>query len=272
MYKSNCHTHTNYCDGKASAEDVVKEAVRRGFNTLGFSGHCPMSFKSTWEMSCEDLEKYWIEVNRLKEIYREKIEILCGIELDSDYKFDNSYEFDYRICSVHQLHKNGKVYFLDYSPEMSSECVEKEFGGNWNEMAKEYYNTLTEFILEEKCDIVGHYDLITKFNERNSLFDEDEEYRRIALSCLEKIIEKKPGILFEVNTGAMFRCNNSKPYPSEFIMKKIYELGGKVTVSSDAHQPDALDYAFDTAKAYCKKCGFNKIYHLTGQGIIEENI
>jgi histidinol phosphatase-like PHP family hydrolase len=58
----------------------------------------------------------------------------------------------------------------------------------------------------------------------------------------------------------------------EFIMKRIRESGGRVSVSSDAHQPDALDFAFDKALDYCRKCGFDSVYHLTANGIIEEKI
>ena len=39
MIKSNLHTHTTFCDGKNTPEDVVKEAMERGFDIIGFSAH-----------------------------------------------------------------------------------------------------------------------------------------------------------------------------------------------------------------------------------------
>ena len=37
--KQNLHTHTLYCDGKDSVEEMVRAAIDKGFTTLGFSGH-----------------------------------------------------------------------------------------------------------------------------------------------------------------------------------------------------------------------------------------
>ena len=37
--KANYHTHTTFCDGADTPEEVVKEALRLGMTHLGFSGH-----------------------------------------------------------------------------------------------------------------------------------------------------------------------------------------------------------------------------------------
>ena len=37
----NYHTHTTYCDGKSTPEEIVLEAIRFGMDTIGFSGHSP---------------------------------------------------------------------------------------------------------------------------------------------------------------------------------------------------------------------------------------
>ena len=36
---SNAHTHTTFCDGKNTAEEMVQAALDNGFVSLGFSGH-----------------------------------------------------------------------------------------------------------------------------------------------------------------------------------------------------------------------------------------
>ena len=41
-YLQNLHTHTTYCDGKNTAEEMVQKAIELGFRSLGFSGHAPM--------------------------------------------------------------------------------------------------------------------------------------------------------------------------------------------------------------------------------------
>ena len=36
MIKSNYHTHTNFCDGKSTAEEMVKSAIEKNLIFLGF--------------------------------------------------------------------------------------------------------------------------------------------------------------------------------------------------------------------------------------------
>ena len=39
MRKVNLHTHTLFCDGRDTPEDMVLSAIEKGFSVLGFSGH-----------------------------------------------------------------------------------------------------------------------------------------------------------------------------------------------------------------------------------------
>lgn len=271
--KSNCHTHTNLCDGKNTAREMIEGAIEKGFTTLGFSGHVPMNFPNDWAMSAEKLEKYYNEITYLKDVYSDKIEILCGIELDSDYELLKEYKFDYILSSVHQLHGKGGIYAIDLSPGELTECVNTEYGGNWYKMAEDYFESLARFAVEADTDIVGHYDLITKFNKGGRLFDEANSYYQAnAIRWLDYIIDNKPEAVFEINTGAMFRCGNEAPYPADFILKRIGERGARVTVTSDAHCIEALDFMFDKAKDYCKACGIGEIWHLTGKGFVSEKL
>lgn len=267
MFKSNCHTHTTFCDGKNSAEEMTIAAINKGFVSLGFSGHSPMNFENDWAMTEEGVKEYIKEIKRIKEAYKDKIDILCGIELDRDFVGVDLEELDYVIASVHQFHGKDKVYAIDLSPEELTECVNTVFNGSWNAMAEEYFNNLSDFAISGDFDIVGHFDLITKFNSKTPLFDENnEEYQKFAIKAVDKILDNRPDILFEVNTGAMYRKGNKTPYPAKFILKHICERGGQVTITSDAHCVESLDFAFNDAVNYCKECGFDKIYYLTSDG------
>ena len=57
MIKSNCHTHTTFCDGKNSAEEMTLAAINAGFVSLGFSGHSPMYYDADWTMDKENVIK-----------------------------------------------------------------------------------------------------------------------------------------------------------------------------------------------------------------------
>lgn len=268
MFISNCHTHTIYCDGKNTAREMIDAAIEKGFVSLGFSGHSPMKQNNGWTMTLEGTEKYIAEINSLKGEYDGRIDILCGIELDNDYDGINPDDFDYVIGSVHQLKKGDRAYDVDYTAEHLKEAVDEFFDGSFNAMSREYFSTLADFVISTKVDVVGHFDLITKFNLDAPLFDEsDSEYRGYALEAVDRILAAKPDILFEVNTGAMFRVGKREPYPADFILRHICEKGGRITLTSDSHSASSIDFAFDKAIEYIKCCGFEDIYYLTKDGI-----
>lgn len=263
MFKSSCHTHTQYCDGKNTAEEMVQGAIIKGFTSLGFSGHSPMDFPNTWGMTTEKLPVYITEIKRLKEKYKDQIEVICGIELDADYEGVELFEFDYSIGSVHQLRFGEEVYYLDYSADETRRCINNHFDGNASLLAKAYFERLADFIVSTPVTVVGHFDLIMKFCKTDKIFDEnDPVYKNSALNAVRKILEAKPGMIFEVNTGAMYRKGNELPYPSRFILEEIFRLGGRITISSDSHCVESLDFAYDIAESYCKECGFNEFYSL----------
>lgn len=267
MIKSNCHTHTTFCDGKNSAEEMTLAAIEKGFVSLGFSGHSPMYYDADWTMNKEDVSKYISDIKRVKDKFADKIDVLCGIELDADFSHIDLGDFDYTIASVHQLHGKGRIYSIDLSPEELTESVDYIFDGDWYKMAEHYFNSLAEFAVSGDFDVVGHFDLITKFNGQTPLFDENNDgYRASALKAIDRILDEKPDILFEVNTGAMYRKGNPKPYPAEFMMKHIKDRGGLITITSDSHCCESLDFAFDKMIDYCKSCGFKEAYYLTSQG------
>ena len=94
------------------------------------------------------------------------------------------------------------------------------------------------------ADLIGHFDLITKFNEGNKLFDEEcPRYLDAAFAALDELL--KTGRPFEINTGAISRGYRTSPYPSAEIQAYIKEHGGRFVLSSDAHSADALAYGFD---------------------------
>ncbi len=267
MVLSNCHTHTTYCDGKNTAREMIESAIAKGFVSLGFSGHSPMWYTNDWGMTKESLKLYRAEIASLKQEYADKIDIVCGIELDCDYCDVDLTEYDYSIASVHQFIFGERVWSVDLSPDELQECVDTCFEGSWNKMARAYFDRVVEHVLSGTCEVVGHFDLITKFNKYGAMFDEtDEEYRKIGVSALDIILDSRPDVIFEINAGAMYRKGNPTPYPNEYFMRHIAKRGGKITITSDSHCAEALDFAFDKVYEMCRACGFTESYIVTSEG------
>ena len=255
MIKTNFHTHTIFCDGKDTAEEMVIAAIEKGFTKLGFSGHSYVTYGDSFGMNHDVLTKYKSEINRLKEKYKDKIKIYCGIELDYYSNLDIS-DFEYVIASVHGVEKNGVIYEVDHSVEVFKQNVSKGWNGDYYAFAKDYFDTVSN----QQGDIIGHIDLLTKFNQDDCLFStKDARYLASAEKAVKKLCEKE--LVFEINTGAISRGYRLKPYPSEDILKMIKKHKGKIIITSDCHNKDFIDCGFDIAYKLALKCGFKELYN-----------
>jgi len=257
MTLQDLHTHTTYCDGKDSPEDMIISAIEKGLDTIGFSGHIHTTLDQSYCMSKTDTPKYIAEINELKEKYASKIKVLCGIEADL-YTNEDTSCFDYVIGSVHYIKCGDEIFPIDDSAEIYKRGVEKHFGGDMYAAAEKYFESVTTCIKKTDADIIGHFDLITKFNEKENLFDETHP-RYVA--AYKKVIDElipldKP---FEINTGAMSRGYRTSPYPSADILSYIAQKGGKVIITGDTHAKENLCYEFDIALAIAKNAGFETI-------------
>ncbi len=240
---SNYHTHTVYCDGNDTPEALVLEAIRLGCPSIGFSGHSFTEFDQSYCMSRERTEEYKREVRALKEKYRGQIEILLGVEQDY-YSEEPTDEYDYVIGSVHYILKDGVYLTVDWTREQQEEDVKIYYGGDFYAYAEDYYKIVADIYRKTKCDIVGHFDLITKFNQDDALFDtKDERYRNAALAAVRALL--KTPAAFEINTGAIARGLRTEPYPAKFILDEIYREGGEVLITSDCHAKENLLFGFD---------------------------
>ena len=241
--KVNLHTHTKYCDGTDSPEELVCEAVKRGFFALGFSGHEYSVYDGSFCMSREDTKRYRREILALKEKYRGQIDIYLGIERDYFGEGDD-YPYDYVIGSLHYTKApDGTLLCVDESEESMVRNVEKYFGGDFRAYVESYYALAGDVAEKTHADIIGHFDLITKFNEGGKYFDENAKwYKKAALRALARAAEKRP--IFEINTGAVARGFRSRPYPCGFLLDEIERLGCPVILSSDCHEKNKLDFGF----------------------------
>lgn len=241
LFKTNFHTHTKYCDGKNLPREMVKKAVELGFSALGFSGHAYTPCEPEYSMLFEDTEKYKKEILALRKEYRGVLDIYCGIEMDY-YSEENTKDFDYVIGSVHYLEKDGAYYNVDGSPERFARAV-AAFGDVYT-LIEAYYDAVADVVRKTDADIIGHFDLITKFNENEDLFSTSHpRYVAAVEKTLASLIPT--GKIFEINTGAMARGYRKNPYPSLDILKKLCENGAKLLLTSDCHDAMNLDFGFE---------------------------
>ncbi|MBQ5590296.1 MAG: histidinol-phosphatase [Clostridia bacterium] len=270
IYPFDFHTHTNLCDGKNSAEDMVKSAIDKGLKAIGFSGHSFTEFDRSYCMSKTNSKIYESVITELKEKYQDKLEIYLGIEKDFYSDYDCS-DFDYVIGSVHYVKKGEKYIDVDLSAKDLCDNVDKFYNGDFYAFCKDYYENVAELYNKTKCDIIGHFDLVAKFNENDALFKENEQkYIDLALQTVDKLL--KNDVIFEVNTGAISRGYKTNPYPQNFILEHIKKSGGSTILSSDAHSKDNLCFDFDNTLKLIKNIGFKTVKTIKNKKFIDIEI
>lgn len=251
--KSAFHIHTLYCDGKNTCEELVLKAMEEGFSAIGFSGHSYTSFDESYCMSMNDTERYVNDIAELKHKYRNSIRIYCGIEQEY-YAEPQCFEPDYIIGSVHYVKKDGVYIPIDDSRDTLLNAVNTHYKGDIYALAEDYFSIVADVADKTSCDIIGHFDLISKFNEMGAMFDESEpRYVAAWHNAADSLLAKNK--IFEVNTGAISRGYRTTPYPTEAMLRYFAKNGGRVTVTTDCHNAKMLSCGIEDAFALIKKAG-----------------
>ena len=97
--------------------------------------------------------------------------------------------------------------------------------------------------------------MVSKYSKKNG-YGETPRFLAAAENAVKALIPY--GLPFEINTGAMAKGVMSIPYPSPEILKIIKIYGGDIMISSDCHDKNYLDFAFDKAADLARKTGFTR--------------
>ena len=259
------HTHSTFCDGKATPEEMAAAACAAGVKYYGFSGHShtPIPMDEGGVMSA-DMTEYRNTVLRLREEYAGRMEILLGLEWDSCSDVEPE-GFDYWIGSVHyQKAPDGTYYTTDWDDEKFLTCLNEGCGGDTKALVARYYTELAR-VAARKPTIIGHFDGILKLNEGNKYFDETSDwYKALALEALHAVDPKAS--LLEINTGSKTR---SVPYPARFLLEEWRAMGGRIIITADAHTPEGILAKYQNAMDLARSAGFTHTVLLTSKGMTD---
>lgn len=202
--------------------------------------------------------------------------------------------FDYSIGSVHYVFRraasdgtaapavadapesvsfaDGGWYIpVDESPEVLSWAIENLYDGDPYSLVEAFFSQEADVIRKTRCQIIGHFDIITKFQEKAPLFD--EAHPRYVAAWQKALVSLLPaGVPFEINTGAISRGYRTSPYPSLDILKAIHDGGGSIAFSSDSHEKSTLQFWFPEAADMARRAGFAKHVVLGKNGYEEMEI
>lgn len=251
------HCHTLFTDGRNTAEEMVAEALRQGFVSLGFSEHALQLFDFPYALTEESEAQYIRTVRELKEIYQDRIRLYLGMERDLLSCADKA-KFDYVLASSHYVKTARGNTAVDGDLSKIQTALREDFGGDGLKLAKAYYQPFGAYIASYKPDIIGHFDLVVKYSRQGELFDPGSPaYLRIAMEAMEEAFTGCT--LMEVNTGAILRSGAPSPYPSLPLLKHWRKLGGDVILASDCHFAPQLSSGYEKGLAVIREAGFESV-------------
>jgi len=254
MIASNYHTHSLFCDGNNTIEEMVQAAIDAQLKQIGVSSHLTLPYKNDWTMKADHIKAYLDEIARVKKVYQDKIEVLAGAEIDffMDKKILNSNSplilphLDYAIFSIHAVSSENDDYSIDYTQDLFMNAVNRYYNGSVKALVLDYYESIAKMAKQVSGvipAIIGHIDIIKKLNDGNVLFNEhDQWYQDAMLRALQAI--KKTHCILEVNTA--YHENEDGQYPSDTFFEYIQKNDIPITINTDAH------HAEDIIRGYAK--------------------
>lgn len=264
---ANFHTHSTFCDGKNTPEEIIKASIEKGLYAIGFSGHGYTPFDLRYCM--KDTDGYLREISALKEKYKDKIQVYLGVEEDAFFLQDRK-NFDYIIGSSHYFLVDGAYYPIDSGYDYFKKCLDV-FSYDIENLTKAYYEAFCTYINSRKPDIIGHFDLITKFDELDdSLFLENPQYNALAEFYVKEAAKSQ--CIFEFNTGAISRGFRKNGYPNENLLHVLKKNNSRLILSADSHNVDTLVFGFDEAKKFLKEVGFKRLTTINNGKFVEYDI
>jgi histidinol-phosphatase (PHP family) len=167
----------------------------------------------------------------------------------------DSASFDYIVGSVHDV--DGMV--VDVSAERTAAIAEM-LGGR-EAMQIRYFRALTELVSTLKPEIVGHIDLIRKFDAPDVVFSP------AVMAEIEHVLEaaREAGSVLDVNCGA-YRRGYGPVYPLPAILKRAHAMGLRVTLGDDSHGVATVGVGLDACLAAIAGAGYASVSYLERDG------
>lgn len=243
------HIHTKYSDGACSHREIINLAIEQGVTEIGFTDHFGI-YPNDWTASEESLQLIVDKVLDLKKEFKDRINILLGLEVDyypekeqETREILSRYPFDYLMGSIHFV--DGDNFDSDPNHPIYAKY-------STDQLYELYYDTVIKAINSGMFTTMSHLDLIKKYNYLSSK-DFTGLYKKMARLLVEK------DIMVEYNTSGYSRpCKDF--FPSNEITSIFIREGVKFTIGSDTHTEDHLLRNYALAKERLKNLGLKYLH------------
>ena len=246
----NYHGHTKRCHhARGNDEDYVLEAIKNGYDEIGFSDHAPYIFpkghKSTFRMSCDDAQGYVDSILDLKEKYQNVINIKLGFEveyypelIEKELEFLKSLHYDYIILGQHFTDNEYEPWAKYSGHETDSVAILDKY--------------ISQVLLAAKS---GEFTYIAHPDVINFTGDKDIYIKKMA-DMVKKL--KEIGIPLEFN---FLGYTTNRHYPNRDFWQIVAEYGNDVVIGLDAHDVEVYSDKenLEKAKEYLSSLGIKPL-------------
>lgn len=235
------HSHTQFCDGRFTMAEFAQAAVDEGMVCYGFSPHSPLPIQSPCNMLAENVPAYLAEVERLRNIYGDRIKLYASMEIDylseswgPSIPYFQSLGLDYSIGSIHFIPtQEGEMIDIDGSHERFAQSLKNYFHNDLDYVVETFFAQSMAMVSRGGFDIIGHLDKVA--DNASSVRHDIERTPRFKF-LIEQLIDSIAAngeITVEVNTKAF--AKSGRFFPDEKWWPLLRERHLPVVVNSDAH-------------------------------------
>ncbi|MBR3837177.1 MAG: histidinol-phosphatase HisJ family protein [Clostridia bacterium] len=246
------HTHPQILQLPHRFPEFVETALKKGVDEICITDHMPLSCSKAKDRIPQGrVGEYCERVQELKEAYKGKIRIKCGIEIDFHPSLTSEIEavlkegnFDFVLGSSH-LH-------VLKSPSLFDICKTR------NEYAAAMFENTTAAAKSGYFNAIAHPDMHRWIFTRPDRFPlEDDGYEEARHEdTIEAMLDaiRQEGLFFEINPHlAMSTGDPADLYPTPTLLERALKKGIRCSYGSDAHKSEdvggMLDY-LTTASPY----------------------
>lgn len=227
----NLHTHTWRC-GHASGQDqeYIEKAIAAGFEIIGFSEHIQYRADNGkyGRINFEDYIYYFSNIGDLKEKYKDKILILCGLEAAyvpeaMEDLLELKEKSDFILLGQHQGGLSNKKYCL--------KCNDED--------VLQYATDIEDGLNTNLYSVVAHPDFF--MNSRDTWSKQcDEATHRICIAAKSHNIPLELNIKGSLEKKTWIEGSLCVHYPFRKFWEIASEIGNEVIYGWDAHSPQDL--------------------------------
>jgi histidinol-phosphatase (PHP family) len=256
------HVHTTFsvdCNTPIDASCVT--AIEHGVTEIAFTDHLDNQ-PADPGYGFYRPDDYFAEIDRVRELYGDRLVILAGVEVDyhddtreivEQFMMEWGSRYDFVIGSVHYGEK-GEIIFPEFFE-----------GRSLDDVIYPYLDQVERAVRTGWFDTIGHLDIPKRYMPATHQEYDPICYRDRLMELFKQLVANN--VAFEINTsGIRQRPKTSMPGPA--IVNWYREAGGsRITTGTDSHAAKTVGVGLAKTLDMLRLCGIDSILsfrHRTG--------